>query len=180
LTISNLFGMTRSDCLLPERVPNLEWLALHSVPREYGAAMRSAWRPELPKGCLTAITALCQPEWLADNLDNPLREWDGRGNISAAKFRKSVAQYRATRRAVLAALAEAAPADLRARLVELGREYGAAFNALSRGNDFIETEEREELLAALMAIPAQSSLRSEEAAIAGEWLADGVDEVRDW
>lgn len=84
------------------------------------------------------------------------------------------------RRAVLAALAEQAPAALRARLVALGREYGAAFNVLSRGNDFIETEEREDLLAALMAIPAQSGLRSDEAATAGEWLANGVDEVRNW
>lgn len=58
LAITNLFGMTKSDCLLPEGVPTLEWLALHSVPREYGAAMRSVWGPELTKGCFTAITAL--------------------------------------------------------------------------------------------------------------------------
>jgi hypothetical protein len=52
LAITNLFGMTKSDCLLPKAVPALEWLALHSVPREYGAAMRSAWAPELVSGSL--------------------------------------------------------------------------------------------------------------------------------
>lgn len=181
LAITNLFGMTRSDCLSPEAVPALEWLALHSVPREYGAAMRSVWGPELTKGCFTAITALRSPDWLAENLDNPLRDWDGREHISAAKFRKSVAQYKATRRAVLAALADPETVDPKARLVELGREYGEAFNKLSRRDDFIETEEREELFAALMAVPSESGLRSDEAAKeAGEWLAQGLEEVRDW
>jgi hypothetical protein len=180
LAITNLFGMTKSDCLLPEAVPALEWLALHSVPREYGAAMRSAWGPELTKGCFVAITALRSPEWLAENLDNPLRDWDGREHISAATFRKSVGQYKATRREILAALADQGPVDVKARLLGLGREFGKAFNKLSRGNDFIETEERDDLFRALTAIPSESGLKSEAAKEAGGWLAQGLDEVRDW
>jgi len=181
LAISNLFGMTKSDVLLPAKVPTLEWLALHTVPREYGAAMRSVWAQELAKGCYTAITGLRTPEWLAENLDNPLRDWDGREHISAAKFRKSVAQYKTTRRAVLAAIADPAAADFKARLLELGREFGHAFNKLAKRDDFIETEEREELFAALMAIPkASGSLSDEAASDAGDWLAQGLDETRDW
>lgn len=178
--VSNLFGMTGSDCLVPRAVPALEWLVLNSVPREYGSAMRTAWAPELAKGCFTAITALRSPEWLAENIDNALRDWDGREHISQAKLRKSVAQYKMTRRAVLAALTDP-PADLKARLIELGREYGAAFNKLSQRDDFIETEEREELFAALAAIPRSGASLSEEAAIqAQKWLVQGVEEVRDW
>ncbi|WP_244296622.1 hypothetical protein [Paenarthrobacter nitroguajacolicus] len=41
LFISNLFGMTKSDCLLPIEIPNLEYLYLDSVPHEYASAMRS-------------------------------------------------------------------------------------------------------------------------------------------
>lgn len=181
LAISNLFGMAKADCLLPDAVPTLEWLALHSVPREYGAAMRSLWLPEVRKGCMVAVTALRSGEWLAENLDNPLRDWDGRANISATKFRKSVAQYRSTRRAVLAALDDLGESDLKVRLKELGREYGEAFNQLSKRDDFIETEERDELFRALMAIPTESALTSDDAArVAGELLASGLDEVRDW
>jgi len=180
LGISNLFGMTKSDCLLPDAVPALEWLVLHSVPREYGSAMRSVWAPELTKGCFLAITALRSPEWLAENIDNPLRDWDGREHISAAKFRKSVAQYKATRRAVLGVLADP-PDDRKARLIDLGREYGTAFNKLARGDDFIETEEREELFAALMAIPDTAASLSDEATeAAAGWLAQGLEETRDW
>jgi len=180
LGISNLFGMTESDSLMPDAVPALEWLALKSVPREYGTSMRSVWGPELAKGCFTAITALRSPEWLAENIDNPLRDWDGREHISQAKFRKSVTQYKTTRRAVLSALADP-PADLAARLIELGREYGAAFNRLSQRDGFIETEEREELFAALAAIPRSTALLSEEAAkLSGDRLVEGLEEVRDW
>jgi hypothetical protein len=181
LAISNLFGMTKSDALLPAKVPTLEWLALHSVPREYGAAMRWIWAPELAKGCYTAVTGLRTAEWLAENVDNPLRDWDGREHISAAKFRKSVAQYKTTRRAILAAVADPEATDFKARLLELGREFGQAFNKLAKRDDFIETEEREELFAALMAIPkASGSLSGEAANKAGDWLAQGLEETRDW
>jgi hypothetical protein len=82
---------------------------------------------------------------------------------------------------VKAVLAEPAAVDLEVRLIELGREYGEAFNKLARRDDFIETEEREELFTALMAIPADTGLLSDvDATQAGEWLVNGLDEVRDW
>jgi hypothetical protein len=181
LAISDLFGMTMADCLLPRSVPALEWLALHSIPRDYGAAMRSAWAPEVPNGCLVAITGLRSTEWLAENLDNPLRDWDGREHITAAKFRKSVAQYKATRRAVLATLANFSGEDRGTRLVDLGREFGEAFNKLSSRDDFIETEEREELFTALAGIPAESpSLTPEDVKEASDRLTEGCEAVRDW
>lgn len=180
LGMSNLFGMAKSDCLMPEAVPALEWLALHSVPREYGSAMRIVWSRELSKGCFTAINALRSPEWLAENIDNPLRDWDGREHISAAKFRRAVTQYKATRRAVMAVLGNPT-SDLQARLIALGREYGAAFNKLAKRDDFIETVEREELFAALLTTAHATPSISEEAAKqAEEWLEQGLEETREW
>jgi hypothetical protein len=130
---------------------------------------------------LVRRTGLRTPEWLAENLDNPLRDWDGREHISAAKFRKSVAQYKITRQAVLAAIADLRAGGLKARVLELGRDFGQAFNKLAKSDDFIETEEREELFAALMAIPkASGSLSDEEAKEVGDVLAQGLDETRDW
>jgi hypothetical protein len=50
LFIGDLFGMSGADCLLPERVPMLEQLGLHSIPYDYAAAMRVRWRPQIPNG----------------------------------------------------------------------------------------------------------------------------------
>ncbi|HEV2175569.1 MAG TPA: hypothetical protein VGR71_18480, partial [Nitrospira sp.] len=64
--------------------------------------------------------------------------------------------------------------DLKARMIEVGREFGEAFNKLARTDDFIETEEREELFAALMAIPTDAGSGI------SEWLAEGLDQIREW
>lgn len=180
LAITDLFGLTKGDCLLPQSTPELEWLALHSVPREYGAAMRSVWAREIPNGCLADFSALRAPEWLGENLDNPLRDWDGRGHISPTKFRKSVSQYKSTRRRILAVLSSGFAIDLKAQIVAIGHEYGEAFNQLARRDDFIETEEREELFEALISIPKSAAIAEAEAQQVSEWLVEGVDAVRDW
>lgn len=92
--------MAAADCLQPDRVPALELLGLHDIPDDYAAAMRARWRPQIPGGTQVEITGARTPEWLAENMDNPLREWDGRARISRARFATATAQYKATRRAV--------------------------------------------------------------------------------
>ena len=150
---NNLFGMSASDCLSTVTVPNMEMLGLHSVPSEYAAAMRKAWTAEIPNGTFVEITSSRMPGWVAENRNNPLREWDGRPHISTARFRKSVAQYKATRRAVLEELAASNDETDGSRFAELGRQFGEAFNQLDgTRNPFIETEEREELFEALNGI----------------------------
>jgi hypothetical protein len=182
LFISELFGMTESDCLLPTAAPNLEMLGLYSVPTEYAGAMRKAWTPEIPNGTDVEIRSPRKPGWVAENRDNPLREWDGRDHISTARFRKAVAQYKATRRAIFELLTADGNGEDEAQLTEIGRQFGEAFNQLDgTRNPFIETEEREELFAALDAIVAAS----EDAAGRGfpsarEHLIAGVESVRNW
>ncbi|MFC0434807.1 hypothetical protein [Kutzneria buriramensis] len=171
--VSDLFGMSKEDRLLPRHVPELEILCLDGIPTEYAAAMRAAWRPEIPHGVLVDITRGRKPEWVAENRDNPLRDWDGREHISDARYKKSVALYKATRRAVLDALAGAADRD---RLEHLGREYGEAFNQLDGRVPFIETEEREELFDALAHIVGDA----EDLVWARDALFEGVEAVRNW
>ncbi len=176
LFIRDLFGMTAADCLTSAAVPELEMLVLHSVPADYATAMRKAWTPEIPNGTSVDISSPRKPSWVAENRDNPLRDWDGREHISAAQYRKSLAQYKATRRAVLAALA-APGEETAARLTELGRQFGEAFNRLdAAGDGFIETVEREELFAALDGIVEQGRAFDS----ARRHLTDGVKAVRDW
>ncbi|WP_119726666.1 hypothetical protein [Thermomonospora amylolytica] len=181
LHIVDLFGMSGDDRLLPHRVPALETLCLSGVPAEYATAMRSAWRPEIPNGTYVEIRRARTPEWVAENRDNPLRDWDGRANISRAAYGKAVAQYKATRRAVMAVLSDDPADDRVARLAEIGREYGEAFNRLDRRTGFIETVEREELFDALDHIvqEAEDALGLD-LTWARDSLASGADSVRDW
>ncbi|MFF3002712.1 hypothetical protein ACFVTF_07885 [Kitasatospora sp. NPDC057940] len=184
LRLSDVFGMVEADCLLPGRVPALESLELVSVPAEYATAMRRLWRPEEPQGVYVRVAKPRKPQWLAENLDNPLRNWDGREQISAAVYKKALAQYRATRRAVLAVLASGESADvLTPRLVELGEQFGEAFNELDARAGFIETIEREELYDALDAIITEAGAEAgsgADLAWAGEGLIEGCESVRDW
>ncbi|MBO0818647.1 MAG: hypothetical protein J2P30_26225 [Actinobacteria bacterium] len=179
LIITGLFGMDRADCLDPCRVPALELLGLHNIPYDYAAAMRGRWRPQVPGGTFVQITGARKPQWLAENMDNPLREWDGRAHISRARFAKATAQYKTTRRAVRAALADGDGDP--SQLTRIGREYAEAFNRLEGRAPFIETEEREELFAALDLIVTDAEASTgKNLAAARQSLIAGFEQARQW
>lgn len=182
LLITDLFGMTAKDSVRPEQLPSLDVLALHSIPTDYAAAMKRTWKAEVANGTDVTIRSGRKPEWVQENRDNPLRDWDGREHISSARYRTSVAQYRATRRAVIDTLARQSEGTASATLTELGREFGDAFNRIDGTRaPFIETEEREELLAALAAaVRAAESLHGRQFPHATDALVHGVDAVRQW
>lgn len=180
LSISELFGMDASDHLPVTEETLLDAIYLHNVPAEYADATRKAWRPERGHGTTLKIVGARTAEWVAENRDNPLREWDARPHISKARYAKSLAQYKETRRAVLAAISEETASD--SVLRHIGREYGDAFNRLD-GNQspFIETVERDDLYAALDQIVRDAGALSEsETARVIAALAAGVDDVRNW
>ncbi|MBY8876276.1 hypothetical protein [Actinacidiphila acidipaludis] len=179
--IADLFGMTAEDVLRPSRVPEVESVDLYGIPAAYASAMRRAWRPEIPAGTYVSVRRARRREWVEANRDNPLRDWNGREQISPAVYKRAVAQYRTTRAAILQALAEPAEAEGAARMEELGRAYGEAFNELDHRTGFIETVEREELFDVLGQIVTEAE------AVLGPGLQDardglfaGVDSVRDW
>ena len=122
-----------------------------------------------------------KPGWLAENRDNPLRDWDGRWNISRARFAKATAQYRATRRAVMAE-ASAGDSELAAsRLAQIGRQYAEAFNRLGSRAPFIETQEREDLLDALdLIINDAETATGKDLSSARHSLIDAADQARHW
>ncbi|MGW2588145.1 hypothetical protein ACWCYZ_44055 [Streptomyces virginiae] len=133
-------------------------------PRE---ARSRARRPRCP-----------QPEWVAANAANPLRDWDGLEHIPRTAHRKAIAQYKATRDAFLA---EVTGGEDHGTIVEIGRAFGAGFNALDSRTPFIETVEREELFNALdfLADEAQTAAgRALTAARAA--LIEGANSSRDW
>ena len=91
------------------------------------------------------ITKPRKPEWLAQNLDNPFRGWDGAEHIPAAAAKRAARQYRKTR-SQLMKLASQPGGD--AQALEAVAAYTQAFNKMG----FIETEERDEIYMALRGI----------------------------
>lgn len=182
LFIQNLFSMGPSDAVTVRELPALEMLGLYSIPYDYATAMRKAWKPEIANGTNVEIRSPRKAMWVEENRDNPLRDWDGREHINSARYRKAVAQYQMTRRAVIATLAAPDPTSVSSDLTQLGREFAKAFNGFDAGrNPFIETEEREELFGALdAAVAASEDRHGRQFPGAREALATGVNEVRDW
>ncbi|MFI0444059.1 hypothetical protein [Actinomadura sp. 6N118] len=181
ISVVDLFGMTKDDRLRPQSVPELESVDLHGIPADYASAMRSTWRPEIPAGVHVSILRARKPEWVEENRSNPLRDWDGREQISTTTYKKAVAQYKTTRKAILQTIAEE-PADGRSTLLEeIGRAYGETFNQLDHRTGFIETVEREELFAALdHIIDEAEALHGPGLEDARTSLTSGVESVRDW
>jgi hypothetical protein len=180
LFINSLLGMGRADCLHPDRVPALELLGLHNIPYDHATVMRARWRPQVPGGTFIDISGARKPEWLAENMSDPLRAWDGRAHIGRSRCAKATAQYKATRRAIMAALsAEGEPAT--SRRAQIGREYAEAFNRLDGRAPFIETVEREELFAALDMIMGEAEASTgRNLAAARQSLTDGAEAARHW
>jgi hypothetical protein len=110
------------DSMLPAEVPDLEYLDLHSVPHEYTFAMRALWWSGMVNGTSVNISKARKPEWVQENLANPLRGWDGREHITAARFKRAVKQFKKTPREVLAMVGpRPVLATVRAGPVTLGR-----------------------------------------------------------
>lgn len=182
LTIIGYFGMTAADHLTVAGTPELEHVHLHNVPREYATAIRRVWRPEAANGTYLNVTGARGPDWVAQNKDNPLRDWDTRPGTSKKAYQKSVAQIRKTRDQILAAL-DGAPGDRKSTLERVGAEYGEAFNAIDQATraGLIMTQEREELYDAVVGLlNAAAAERGLDVIAERQALIDGVDATRDW
>ncbi len=116
-----------------------------SLPEDAAKAAKQLWKRR--PGIDLSITKPRKPEWLAGNLDNPFRGWDGAEHIPAASARKAASQYRKTR-ALLMKLAVQPGEDAQIQAMEAVAAYTRTFNKM----DFIETEEREEIYMALCSI----------------------------
>lgn len=93
------------------------------------------------------ITKPRKPEWLAQNLDNPFRGWDGAEHIPASAAKKAANQYRKTRSQLMKLAAESSE-DTQAQALDAVAAYTQTFNKMG----FIETEERDEIYMALRGI----------------------------
>lgn len=142
LSTFDLFGFGAVDIPTPEQMPTLNWFWMTSLPEDAAKAAKQLWKGKT--GIDLRITKPRKPEWLAQNLDNPFRGWDGAEHIPASAARKAASLYRKTR-SLLMKLAAQPGKDAQTQALEAVAAYTQTFNKMG----FIETEERDEIYMAL-------------------------------
>ena len=144
LFLEDMFGFTANDFTRPEEWQSLYVLSMSSIPKDTGQALRRLYKNKVAD---LNIYKLRSSEWLAENLDNPFRSWDGCEHISAAVFRKATALWKQLRQSFVAVRLLPTEQQIQAA-EEAVRCYTEAFNQLNHRKDFIETEEREDIFTA--------------------------------
>ncbi len=142
------------------QLPYLKRLWLRSVPKTVCEAAKRQFKD-------IEDIEIKQPrsdQWLAANLNNPLRHWDGREGVGAATARKAMRAYTDAHKKLSALEAKPARDELKTEKTEILKEFIAVFNAIDAKHS-IDTMEREEIweafykLAELAAVDAKSQER---------------------
>ncbi|MGX9730395.1 hypothetical protein ACWYXO_07120 [Janthinobacterium aestuarii] len=156
-TAYDLFGYTAEEFPSAAQLPQLSALWLTSLPADVAKAIKAGYKRAAALGLDLSVTKARKPEWLADNLLNPFRDWDGREHISPAYAKKAALAYKnmlAVTRGIDAAMdATAAAAALEAMVTA----YVDVFNKIERRASIIETVEREEIYSVLAELLVQLS-----------------------
>lgn len=175
--LHDLFGYDSSDLAFLSALPCLYELDFDSVPKEAGNHLKKHWKGKLDK---LAVSHLREEGWLKENLENPLRHWDGDEYISQAAYNSAVKCYKNTKK-------QMQNVDSRDKLRAIIHQYTMHFNRLNtKYDDFIETQEREDIFSAMEqlyqeCIPhwAWATAQGTNAAPTLEEVWDMMDDVRD-
>lgn len=188
LTLTDVFPPDGTQLPGPAAWPQLESLWLASVPAALAASVKAAYKAEVKRGLSLSVRQPRKPDWLAANLDNPFREWDGSEHITAAQAKKAATLYRKAHADALKQAAELAtqPAPLADALRAIVLAYTKGFNTLDRRTGFIETVERDQIYVALMSILDAAEAKRREvagdsaAALDLDTIAQAMDDVREF
>lgn len=176
LTTMDLFGFTAEEMPRPEDLKKLYMLWMNSLPEDVAKEAKKLYKKRKDEGLDLWITKPRKAEWLAQNLDNPFRSWDGDENISHANAKKAADLYRKTRAAMVKLVEE--PGNGFTKAAEtLVREYAEGFNKMDRRKTFIYTVERDEIFMALDEILA---LIPDKLAIDKDKLIDLFDQLKEF
>lgn len=170
LVIQDLFGFSADDFPRPEVLSELRILWLMSIPAEAGKEIKKWYRGKVND---LEVIKLRSEEWLRENMNNPLRHWDGSEFVPKAKYTKSVALWKETRRRMMEETSHT-ELDLSA-VKQIAIDYAEGFNKLDRRSSFIETEQREDIFNAFEQILDEAGLSEFK-----EEIIEQLDEKRDW
>ena len=148
LYCKDLFEYDAGDLEALEKLQELRELDFDSVPKRAGQYLKKYWKGKLD---WLSITHLRDEGWLKDNLENPLRHWDGNEFIPDAAYRSARKCYKDTKKLLTEAMDRAAGREKsKTEIEEIVRKYTQHFNKLNdRYEEFIETEEREDIYMAM-------------------------------
>ena len=122
---------------------------MSSLPEDAAKKAKQLYKKKTERGLDLWIQKPRKPEWLAQNLDNPFRSWDGQENISAANAKKAADLYKKTR-AAIRKLEQRSPSEAAQSAEALVKAYTESFNKMDKRKYFIETVEREAIYCALV------------------------------
>lgn len=146
LQLCDLFGFDKEDFPSPEELPKLEFLWLTSVPKAAGSYVKKHFKHVSS----LSITKLRNDKWLAENLNNPFRSWDGRAGISASNAKKAFKAFKILNTGIQ-------KEDSKKALFCLFSDFIAVFNKMDVKEHVIDTMAREEIYEVYMELARQSS-----------------------
>ena len=181
LSLEELFGFDVEFLEGIGQLPMLRDLSCESIPKDVGIEIK---RQQKGKIDILSVTKLRDEDWLKENLDNPLRHWDGSEFVPPAAYKKAFQCYKDTKRQMLEAVN-------RQEILRIVQAYTKQINQLNeKYEEFIETEEREDIFAAmkqlyedclLKRVPEGDIIYENRLNITLEEIYDAMDEVRgDW
>ncbi|HRL50643.1 MAG TPA: hypothetical protein PLA49_14885 [Propioniciclava sp.] len=150
LRMVDLFGFDATAFPGPGAWERLRDLDLDSLPAAVATAVRRAYKAS---PLTVSVRRPRKPEWLAENLENPLRHWDGRPGIPASVAKKTRLAFVAALRAVRTADADLSPGEAYdAAVSDAVRGFLAVIAAANRRHGFLYTLERDEVIVAVDAL----------------------------
>ncbi|MBF1167127.1 MAG: gliding motility protein [[Eubacterium] sulci] len=176
LTTMELFGFTADEVPKPEKLQKLYMLWMDSLPEDAAREVKKLYKKRKSEGLDLWITKPRKAEWLAQNLENPFRSWDGEEHITPANAKKAADIYRKTRASVIK-LVDGAGKDIEKDAEALVRDYTEGFNKMDRKKPFIDTVERDEVFTALDGI---LSLIPDEFDVDKDKLIDLFDQLKEF
>ena len=176
LTTMELFGFTADEVPKPESLQKLYMLWMDSLPEDAAKEVKKLYKKRKGEGLDLWITKPRKAEWLAQNLENPFRSWDGEEHITPANAKKAADIYRKTR-AAMVKLIEAPSKDIEKDAEALVRDYTEGFNKMDKKKPFIDTVERDEVFTALDGI---LSLIPDELDVDKDKLIDLFDQLKEF
>jgi len=179
-TACDLFGYTAEEFPAATQLPQLSALWLTSLPLDAAKAIKAGYKKAAAQGLDLSVSKARKPEWLAENLLNPFRDWDGREHISPAYAKKAALAYKnmlAVTRGIDAAMEAPAAAAVLEAMVSA---YVQEFNKIERRTSIIETVEREEIYTVLAELLAQLSSQLGAALVDEAALLDRFDRLREF
>lgn len=154
LWMCDLFGYGPEEFPAPDQLPTLTSLSLDSLPAEVAAVVRKAYK-KAPRVELS-VSKPRAAEWLEENLENPLRQWDGREGIPPTVVKKTRTAFVAALRQVRAAEATRGDdAAYAATVTGAVSDFLDVIAALNRKHGFLYTLERDEVVDAVGVLTRQ-------------------------